>query len=217
MFPDSKEDEDNNSDSGAVSAAANNDLIFNKDIYIQLSCLFQMLSYKRVKRNHLFTQWLVKQCIEKHEAAKVQHHSTVLELKHATKRFGRAEICLSHMLYQVHQAMSQSNIISAMKGLKMAAFDSSDYNDQSSLPGTSSRHYTASVINQEVIGTQNPKPPVPSTDIRKSDRPLKDILSFQEVSKYFIPVIRPTLPADMLLDENSDNFLIHNRAEKALT
>ena len=103
------------------------------------------------------------------------------------------------------------------EGWTMAAFDNSGYNDQSSLPGTSSRHYTASVMYQEVIGNPNPKPPVSSTDIRRSDRPRKDILSCQEVPKYFTPVIRPTLPLDMLLEENANNLLIHSRAEKALT
>ena len=97
----------------------------------------------------------------------------------------------------------------------MAVFDISDYKDQSSLSGTSSRHYTASVIYQEVI--ENPKPPVSSTNIRKSDRPRKNMLSCQEVTEYFKHVIRHTLPPGMLLEENANNLLIHNRAEKALT
>ena len=97
----------------------------------------------------------------------------------------------------------------------MAAFDNSDYMDQSSL---SSRHYTASVIYQEVIENPNyPKPSVSCTDIRKSDRPRKDILSRQEVPKYFKPVIRHTLPPDMLLEKNSNTIVIHNRTEKSLT
>ena len=98
----------------------------------------------------------------------------------------------------------------------MDAFDNSDYKDQSSSSGTSSRHYTASVLYQEVIGNPNPKPPVSSTDIRKSDRPRKDILSCQKVPQYVKPVIRPALPPDMLLEENSNNLLKHNRAELAL-
>ena len=50
------------------------------------------------------------------------------------------------------------------EGWTMAAFDNSDYKDQFSLPVTSSRHYTASVLYQEVIGNPNPKPPVSSPD-----------------------------------------------------
>ena len=80
------------------------------------------------------------------------------------------------------------------EGWTMDAFDNSDYKDQSSSSGTSSRHYTASVLYQEVIGNPNPKPPVSSTDIRKSDRSRKEILSCQEVPQYVKPVIRPTLP-----------------------
>ena len=99
------------------------------------------------------------------------------------------------------------------EGSTMAAFDNSDYNHQSSLPGTSSRHYTENVMYQEVIGNQNPKPPVSSTDIRRSDPPRVDILSYKEVPEYFKPVIRPTLPLDMLLEENVNNLLIYSRAE----
>ena len=45
VFPDSNEDEDNHSDSDAVSAAENKDF-HNKNIHIQLYCLVQMLSYR---------------------------------------------------------------------------------------------------------------------------------------------------------------------------
>ena len=45
VFPDSNEDEDSHTDSDAVSATENNDF-HNKNLDIQLYCLFQMLSYK---------------------------------------------------------------------------------------------------------------------------------------------------------------------------
>ena len=62
------------------------------------------------------------------------------------------------------------------EGWAMAVLDNSDYKDTSSLSGTNSRHYTASVLYQEAVGDPIYKPLVSSTSISKSDKLSKDML-----------------------------------------
>lgn len=59
------------------------------------------------------------------------------------------------------------------EGWTITALDNSDYKDISSLSGTNSRHYTASVLYQEAIGDPISKPLVSSTGITKCDQPRK--------------------------------------------
>ena len=90
-----------------------------------------------------------------------------------------------------------------------------NYKDTSSLSGTNSRHYTASVLYQEAVGDPIYKPLVSSTSISKSDKLSKDMLPCQVVPPHPKPVIRPTIPHDMILAENT-NLLIEGQILEAL-
>ena len=82
----------------------------------------------------------------------------------------------------------------------MAGMDNSDYADKSSLSGTEGSHYAALVLFQDAtLNKPLHKPPVSSTGLSYSDSILQNTLPCQEVPPHAKPVVRPTLPPDMLL------------------
>ena len=87
-------------------------------------------------------------------------------------------------------------------GWAFGAFDNEDFEDNSSVSGTHSKHYTAQVLYQETTSPPKSKPPVSSTNLSKYVRPSKEKLSCQVVPTYHKPVVRPSLPQNFVLVEN---------------
>ena len=83
----------------------------------------------------------------------------------------------------------------------MAGMDNSDYTDRSSLSGKHSSHYAALVLFQDAtVSTPQQKPPVSSTGVSRDDPILQTKLPCQEVPAHNKPVVRPSLPPDMILN-----------------
>ncbi len=91
----------------------------------------------------------------------------------------------------------------------MAGMDNSDYADKSSLSGTESSHYAALVLFQDAtVNKPLFKPPVSSTGLSRTKPILKSKLPCQEVPHHAKPVVRPTLPQDMLLHPENEQVTI---------
>ncbi len=100
----------------------------------------------------------------------------------------------------------------------MAGMDNSDYADKSSLSGTESSHYAASVLFQDAtINMPLHKPSVSSTGLSHANPILRTKLPCQEVPPHAKPVVRPTLPPDMLLHpENKQAMLLDMQTARSV-
>jgi hypothetical protein len=85
----------------------------------------------------------------------------------------------------------------------IAAMDNSDYSDESSMSGTHSKHYTAMVLFQEKVNPPVTKQNISSPGLLKSAIPNSQKLSCQIVPHYSKSVVRPSLPQDFAMRENS--------------
>ena len=105
-----------------------------------------------------------------------------------------------------------------MQDYTMAGMDNSDYADKSSLSGTEGSHYAALVLIQDAtVNRPLHKPHVSSTGLSFADSILQKRLSCQEVPTHSKPVIRPTLPPDMLLHpENKQATLLDMEAARSV-
>lgn len=88
------------------------------------------------------------------------------------------------------------------EGWAFGAFDNEDFEDNSSLSGTHSKHYTAQVLYQETTAPSMSKPSVSSTNLSKYSHPLKEKLHCQVVPAYHKPMVKPTLPPNFKLVED---------------
>ena len=89
----------------------------------------------------------------------------------------------------------------------MGGMDNLNYADRSSFSGTQGSNYSASVLFQDATLTKPlQKPPVSATGLNRSQPRLRTTLKCQEVAVYNKPLIRPSLPDDMLLYPENSNI-----------
>lgn len=102
------------------------------------------------------------------------------------------------------------------EGFTIGALDNADFADNSSLSSKQNSHDSVLVMFQEASASPPSKPPVSSTQLSKSARSLNVLLPCQKVSAHSKPVVRPSLPPDFRLLEDTNLTLSDSAIQVAV-
>ena len=206
LMPDyEEEDRSDNSDDEDDFEEADESI---KTLHTQLHCLFQIITYHIHKgRQKTPMHAMVGQSVYSKTRSRVLI-TTLNRIGVSTSynEVRRARSLLSS--YDVVKSETDSTRIPShfnSSDFCIGAMDNSDYADESSLSGTHSKHYTAMVLFQEKVNAPAAKPTVSSSmGLSKSTNPAVRKLQCQIVLNYSKSVVRPSLPPDFALRENSN-------------
>lgn len=177
--------------------------------YRQLNCLFQIMYYQLfhgTKKTPLTTSFGQYQ-YGKSRSREILTVANRMGVSSSYNSIRRARQLLA--AYAV--AKSNENEVPVPSTFTVGAYvcgamDNGDFGDRSSLSGTESDHVTMQVLFQEKVSAQDSKCPVSEMNLGNINAHLPEKLPCQEVAFYLKPSVKPCLPANFkVLEETSVN------------